>query len=394
MKLTELVQKESERTKEVIEQPKKVFKKERIWLEEENTIEKPLKENKTDLSIETSTKKDKENVINIENKLDAPIQARQKFYDLNEATVSPLPAHGQVTVETIKATAKATVSPLPAHGQVTVESVLLEQIPYIGEKSKKILVFLAKKCSENLSDETEYITTEELKSVYEGNSKQIADTIYALKTKGYLEIIAAKNIHQTGIRKFRLKKTVIDKCLSTSPRSGHGQATVEPTAKVTVEAPIKKESKLNVLITNFPNVERIGLKFEHLQKTERSEENLLELLTHFEHSLQNSEVKSAQKLPILISIINDSTKTWVSESYLNQLNAELTANQKRVEQFEKAKKDQMEMKLRDKYQNFINENPEYLHEIREKQALNVRKNLSDEVVSNLAFHSWKEQNEL
>jgi hypothetical protein len=265
----------------------------------------------------------------------------------------------------------------------------------ITGQQRQIVMFIYQQVIKNPNRKTDEISTNDLievlkKDKSEKSQESIRHNILALIKKGCLKKEGYKS-GPGGYSQYSIPEDLIIQ-ISQIPEKSPINSLNNSLNNSLKNVHSKEERELkykNVLITNYPNVEKIGLKIEHLQKCERTEENLTELLTHYEHSLVMNEIRVPQKLPVLISIINDPTKTWVSECYLKCFNDELDANQKRMKQIEQIKKEQTEMKLRDKYQEFLTQNENFKKEVLEKQ---IFKNLTPEVLETIFFEEFKTKN--
>ncbi len=222
--------------------------------------------------------------------------------------------------------------------------------------------------------------------------------ILRLEKSGFLIKTKVKT-GRSGWTKYCLPNFMFDQLLKYTqiqkPVIKDEQSTNKPVIKpVTADLSMYVSSNLNsnYIHTQFPDLEKIGLKIEHVEKSVRTEQDIEQILTHFNHSLLNNEVRSKYKLPVLLSILNDEKKSWVSESYLSEINDELKRNDQRVAELEAIEKRRKEQELREKFNQFKLKNLNFIEEIKRKNQ-NFTTDLS--IIENLGFAEWLEkQNEL
>jgi hypothetical protein len=382
MKLTELVQKESERTKEVIEQPKKVFKKERIWLEEENTIEKPLKDNKTDLSIENSIKKDNEKTINIEKislKYVKPIE-KEDIYRKDMFSIE-----NKLETKDRKDILISIDKPFNFHSIVGLQQrtmlLIYEHCKMIGSKETSAL---------GINFFTEKLGISQLNAHNALNELLRKNVIKKIEYKrgrgGYSRFSFEDSIWNIiGLNIEKISLTYFNKNIEQTienPANSSGILSNSNNKNTTIQIP----ENLKMLISQK--------EIEKLIEKGITEESIEFSLKHFSYDLENNLVRSKTSPINMFYGILRGGNTYKSLKLMELENEELKNYQSELLKLEMENKRLKENDLSAKYQDFIQKNPEYFSKIREDQPLNVRKNLSDEVVANLAFQSWKEKNEL
>jgi predicted transcriptional regulator len=322
-----------------------------------------------------------------------PVSKRRYFWDeddkINPAIRQPLDSNKTAHESSLDShkTVEKTATRQPLDSNKTAE------YNEITGAEKVFLNYVFSRLEIETDRQTKPITTEEIKLIINKSTNRVKNLVERLVKKGVLNVIKSKrgngawrtfSIPEKTIKEMRQEKLIRQQLDS--------HKTVDWTADKTAIEPIKKGSiYLNntFILENFPAVQKIGLKENHLLKTSRTEIELIEILTHYEHSLTVNEIRVPQKLPVLISIINDPTKTWVSESYMKQFNDELDANQKRMIQFDQIKKLQADVKLKERYEEFLTQNPEFKTEVQKKQ---IFKNLTPEVLETICFEEFKTKN--
>ena len=222
--------------------------------------------------------------------------------------------------------------------------------------------------------------------------------ILRLEKAGFIVKTMVKN-GRSGWTQYSLPSDIFDQLLKWSqmykPVIKDEQSTNKPVTKPVIADHSMYESKslnnFKYLLEQFPELVKIGLKVEHLNNSPKTGEDLEQILTHFQHSLKANEVKVSYKLPVLLSIIKDlGKKTWVSESYLNQINEELKQNELRSAKLDELMKKKRELEINEKWNLYKMENPLYIEELNQGHSMNV----STEVKEKIAFQSWVEKNEL
>ncbi len=220
--------------------------------------------------------------------------------------------------------------------------------------------------------------------------------ILRLEKSGFLIKTKVKT-GRSGWTKYCLPNFMFDQLLKYTqiqkPVIKDEQSTNKPVTKpVTADLSMYVSNNLNsnYIHTQFPDLEKMGLKIEHVEKSVRSEKDVEQILTHFNHSLLNNEVRSKYKLPVLLSILNDEKKSWVSESYLSEINEELHRNDLRMSQYEELKKKQKEQGLLEKFNEFKMNNLNFVEDIKAK---NKNFTTDSSIIENLAFAEWKSQND-
>jgi len=147
----------------------------------------------------------------------------------------------------------------------------------------------------------------------------------------------------------------------------------------------KKEDLLPTYILT-DTLKNIGLTEKHLLRTTRPHEEVQEILFHFTHSCINGEIRSPNKLPVLLSVLNNQERTWISESYLRCLEDDLKKNEERTQRQAQIEKDLGEKKLRELFETFQEQNPGYLMEVKNKNSM-IQNN---EILGKIAFEQFRE----
>jgi len=212
------------------------------------------------------------------------------------------------------------------------------------------------------------------------------NSLNRLKAKGLIENIGFQKGNRIGSTSYKINPKVFEylRALNSSKETISKETISNDTVSETISHYSKKE-ELNYLLTE--NLKQIGVRTFHLEMFKGSACELSELIEHFSFSIDNNEIKIANKLSLFVSLLRDG-KQWISEKYLQTMNEELSKNQARMNQLNEMNKQKKEQELRDSYKNFIEKNPEFKELV---QSKNKSFNISEEVMENLLYSEWKNQ---
>jgi hypothetical protein len=211
------------------------------------------------------------------------------------------------------------------------------------------------------------------------------NSLNRLKAKGLIENTGFQKGNRVGSTSYKINPKVFEylRALNSSKETISKETISADTVSETISHYSRKE-ELTSLLTE--NLKQIGVRTFHLEMFKGSVGELSELIEHFSFSIDNNEIKIANKLSLFVSLLRDG-KQWISEKYIQTLNEELERNKKRSEQLDTIKKEQIELKLKEKYQDFLNKNQAHLKNVRDKQTIN----LSQEILEKVAFNEWLEK---
>ena len=212
------------------------------------------------------------------------------------------------------------------------------------------------------------------------------NSLNRLKAKGLIENVGFQKGNRVGSTSYKINPKVFEylRALNSSKETISKETISTDTVSETISHYSKKE-ELNYLLTE--NLKQIGVRTFHLEMFKGSADELSELIEHFSFSIDNNEIKIANKLSLFVSLLRDG-KQWISERYLQTMNEELIKNQARINQLDEINKQKKEQELRDKYKTFIEKNPEFKELVRSK---NKSFNISEDIMENLLYSEWKNQ---
>jgi hypothetical protein len=215
------------------------------------------------------------------------------------------------------------------------------------------------------------------------------NSLNRLKAKGLIENTGFQKGNRVGSTSYKINPKVFEylRALNSSKETISKETISTDTVSETISHYSKKE-ELNSYLPE--NLKQIGVRKFHLEMFKGSAGELSELMEHFSFSIDNNEIKIANKLSLFVSLLRDG-KQWISEKYLQTMNEEISKNQLRMLKFEEIKKQKKENELKEKYNEFLGKNPEFIESVKSK---NKNFNISEEIIDNMSFSEWKIQNEL
>jgi hypothetical protein len=248
----------------------------------------------------------------------------------------------------------------------------------IGKREFTLLKFLFLNCKRNMSLQTSEIKTEDLVLNLKMELQAVRNLISRSTKNGFLTV-QTKQYQHNSVRVFIFSKDVFKylENLFQASNEEYRQESSEASKYVSKKV-------LNTYILGEP-LKRIGLTENHLTKSKRTPEDIQEILFHFAFSIENNELKSSQKLPVLLSILNDETKSWVSEGYLKSLQLDLDQNEKRLKDLLDTAERRKALGTLEKFKAYLAENPNFLESIKNSQKFQV----SDQIIESIAFEKFK-----
>lgn len=209
----------------------------------------------------------------------------------------------------------------------------------------------------------------------------VRNALNMLKRKGLIENVGFKKGNRVGSTSFKINPIVFEILHRFEPKKEtvlNNTVSANTVLETVLNAPlVSKKEESSFILTEA--LQKIGLRPNHLLKTTRSAEDVQEILFHFSHSIENKEIKSQNKLPVLLSILNNPEKQWVSESYLRDIGQEISANEDRFLKVKELEKRKAEMALKEKYEEFKRQNPDYLQQIKKQNAFVANDEVADKV---------------
>jgi DNA-binding Lrp family transcriptional regulator len=237
----------------------------------------------------------------------------------------------------------------------------------LGELAKKVVRFL---CEMALTrDQIPYfeMAYRELAEQAEISETSIRTTIARLKSEKLLEIESPRGGRSAKV-KIRVNEEIYQSYLISKSQHNPTQLNTKPNTN----GPLSKKEEIILTYLIPEPLKKIGLYEAHLKNLVRPKEQIEEILLHFSHSVQANEIKSPNKLPVLLSILKDPNKTWVSETYLTALEVEFKKNAERLSKLKQLNTEVEEQKLQERVELFKKSNPTKYEEVRNEARRNFK----------------------
>jgi hypothetical protein len=378
LKLTDLVKKESERTKQEIsfevqpEKTKKVFKKERVWLSDEED------------RIQTNDVPANKNTV-------------QTHFEHRLNTVS-LESNSTLNgVETGSENARSVSKHPFKQSSKGVESTPIEHhLNTIVGKEREFLFFLVQECQNNGSLTTPPLTSDKIKKVLNYSTDGLKTVIYRLSKKGIIER-AEKKIGRTGWVSYRISKPLFDDVVREKDTlngvelvSKHPFKQGQTALYSSIIDPLKEELRTNTI--KIPESLKTVISKKEIEdllsKKLITEEDLAQSIDHFAYDFSNNLVKAKSNPISLFFGLSRSGKVYRSITLIEQENQELRDYEKSLQEVENENKRLKGLDLKAKFDRHLQENPTWLDEVREKHKNLVK---SEELLQKVAFQEFSQQ---
>lgn len=381
MKLTDLVKKESERTKQEIsfevqvEKPKKIFKKERVWLNDE---EDQIKTN--DISAENNTV--------------------QTHFEHHSNTVLSESNNTLNSVESVSENAELVSKHAFKKSLNSVETTPIKHLlNTIVGKEREFLFFLVQECQNNGSLTTPPLTSEKLKKVLNYSTDGLKTVIYRLSKKGIIER-AEKKIGRTGWVSYRISKSLFDDVVREKDTlngvesvSKHPFKQGQTALYSSIIDPLKEELRTNTI--KIPESLKTVISKKEIEdllsKKLITEEDLAQSVEHFAYDFSNNLVKAKSNPISLFFGLSRSGKVYRSITLIETENQELREYEKSIQAVEAENQRLKNLELREKFEAHKKTNPEFLEEIQKKHK-NSAFVLSPELLEKMAMAEFEVKN--
>ena len=334
------------------------FQKRRTWTQPEEEI-KPLANN--DLIIKEPLEKHTETITKpVENDLNS----------IPQSAPNAIPNERPALVKQVE-------KPLANNDLIIRQSL---DINHLVGKEKTLLCYIVSLCKNKGSLETDTVLSDDLKKVIEVDNNGLANIIFRVKDKGYLNIIEQKK-GRVSWRKFSVPKEIYEQILRKgldNHISINKEQSPKPLEKPLENHTYSNNSSLN-LKNNYNHIEipenltEIGFGGRHItQILEMGKLNELELqdsLHHFSQDLKTglkARVKTSP-LSLLIGILRNGSP-YISEEYLSSLKADLDRVRSRVQQYEAIQKELQENAVKARFIDWREKNPERVEQIKKEVA--------------------------
>ena len=346
MKLAELVRKESERTNQEIKfdsttassienKPNKIFKKERAWIEDTDP-------KGTFNGVETVSK---------------------GTFKQGRNGVEPTPFQHRFNT--------------------------------IVGKERKFLFFIINECQNNGSLSTPPLTSEMIKKAMNYSLDGLKTVIYRLTKKGILQR-GEKKTGRTGWVSYKVNKEIFNEAIRAKETFNGVETVLESPLKQGLNGPNSSSIinlELNTTTIQIPEDIKTLISAkevcEILNKGVLSEEDLQRSLEQFAYDFKNNLVKSKTGPVNLLFGLLRGGKPYRSLKMIEMENEELREYQRALAALESQNKELKEVELKNKFQIFLENNPNFIEETRKTTGENF--NLSDEMLKKLAYSRWSEE---
>ncbi len=283
-----------------------------------------------------------------------------------------------------KQTAKQSRNRVEQHGLDTI----------VG-KEKEFLFFISYECQKNGALYTEPLTSEKLKSVLNHSTDGLKTVIYRL---GQKSLIHKRNVKsgRSGWVVFELEKDIYDQLISDK----HYFNTISTRFKHTSKESLNGGYSSNDLylnkntITTEPtfkipeNLKSVGIGQKNLESILNlkilSGDEIQESLNHYAYDIEKG-VKP--NLALFFGVLRKGSN-YISQKYSIELQTQIEAEILRINKAKNHEAENLKSELYLKFQDYKNNNPRFIEEIKNSQRFNI----SENILENIAFSKFCELN--
>jgi hypothetical protein len=271
---------------------------------------------------------------------------------------------------------------------------------------KKIIEIIYRFCRINGEKTTDKISLEFLSSNCKANAAVVQVTTRRLISKGVLSKFDSKE-GRGGWTRYSLPDVVYKELfqletenkLSTNAEQTENKLRTQPRTEPRTTGPYSSSNNLNILTTNtgesdisaeitLPNnLSRFGISKNNLQKLVDDNLCSLELVQKSIEALSFDveNGKTGNLAAILFGVLR-SGKEYISQKYSETLQQELDQELKRIQETEDQQKRLSEIKLQEKFRTYVDQNPQFIESIKNKNNTFVT---SQELLEKVAFEEFK-----
>ncbi len=271
---------------------------------------------------------------------------------------------------------------------------------------KNSLLFIFETCLKNGSKTSSPISSSNLAINLESTVAAVRKAIRRLEEKGFIVRSHFKD-GRGGWTKYELPNNIYSELLTTKTRANHEPIMSQSGAKRTTQhepqhepkPPYSSSNNLNIITTNtgesefsaeitLPiNLSRFGISKNNLQKLVDDKLCTLELVQKSIEALSFDveNGKTGNLAAILFGVLR-SGKEYISQKYSETLQQDLEQELKRIQKSEDQQKRLSEIKLQEKFKTYVDQNPQFIESIKNKNNTFVT---SQELLEKVAFEEFK-----
>jgi len=278
-------------------------------------------------------------------------------------------------------------------------------INHLVGKEKTLLCYVVSLCKNRGSLETDTVLSDDLKNVLGVDNNGLANMIFRVKDKGFLNLIEQKK-GRVSWRKFSVPKEIYEQIIKKG-LDNHTSIIREQSPKP-LEKPLDNHTYSNNSSLNNKNnynhieipenLTEIGFGGRHISQIleigKLNETELQESLHHFSQDLKTglkARVKTSP-LGLLIGILRNGSP-YISEEYLSSLKADLDRVKSRVQQYEAIQSELQENAVKARFIDWRDKNPDRVEQIKNEVAgENSFMAGNPKFLEMLIFQKWEEEN--
>jgi DNA-binding MarR family transcriptional regulator len=264
-------------------------------------------------------------------------------------------------------------------------------------REKQLLEFVVFECQRIGSLETEPLTIERFKETLNTSTDAVKTAIKRLSAKGFISRGFRKN-GRSGWVQYQVPKFVYERVLyskTVSNRSLIGVQSVserrpELGPKQGLNAPYSSSNNLNINTNTIElpeNLRRFGISVVNLQNLVTSGKTTQEVIERSLAALSFDvgNGKTGNLANILFGVLGTG-REYISQKYSETLQAELERELKRISEAEETQKRVAEIQLKEKFQKFTIENPQFLESVKTQHKGYIQ---NPELLEKIALEKFK-----
>ena len=333
-------------------------------------------------------------------------QPRTELRTISEQTINKLRTKNIATIETKNKLSTQPRTELRTISEQTTNKLRTNSsFSQLVGLQKKIIEIIYRFCRINGEKTTDKISLEFLSSNCKANTAVVQVTTRRLISKGVLSKFDSKE-GRGGWTRYSLPDVVYKELfqletenkLSTNTEQTESKLSTQPRTQPRTSGPYSS-SNLNIITTNtgepeisveikLPNnLSRFGISKNNLQKLVDDKLCTLELVQKSIEALSFDveNGKTGNLAAILFGVLR-SGKEYISQKYSETLQQELEQELKRIQESENNQKRLLEIKLQEKFKTYVDQNPQFIESIRNKNNTFVT---SQELLEKVAFEEFK-----
>jgi hypothetical protein len=267
-------------------------------------------------------------------------------------------------------------------------------------REREFLFFVANQCQKNGSLTTPPLTIEKIKIVLNCSKDSIKTVVYRLTQKSILNRETRK-MGRSGWVSFSLPKTIYDQILNQEDfRNGVGMVLKVGSEQGLKSAysnnnSLKENNNTEPEVADFQvpeNLKALGVGQKPLAVIVRdnilSHEEVQASLNHYSHDIAKNLVK-VKSANFLFGCMRNKTP-YISSSYAEAETRAITQEIARIKQLQAQKEELKELKLKEQYDQFLAQNPDFLEGLKKENQF-LAKSPSG-LLERMGFEKWREKN--